>query len=153
MINIVLHEPQIPQNVGNIVRTCKSTASVLHLIEPMGFTLDDKKLKRAGLDYWHDMDIRLHENWEAFRAANPGARLWLMTTHGKRLYHEADFRGGDYLVFGKETAGLPSSLREEYPAQTLRIPMVKDNRSLNLSNAVALTLYEALRQGGFEALG
>jgi len=152
MIHIVLHEPEIPQNAGNIVRTCKSTGSVLHLIEPMGFKIEDKKLKRAGLDYWHDMDIRMHESFAAFCEANPGARLWLMTTHGGRFYHQAEYRDGDYLVFGKETAGLPLDIRGQYPGRCLRIPMVRDNRSLNLSNAVAITLYEALRQGGFAGL-
>ena len=151
-MNIVLHEPEIPQNAGNIVRTCKSTGSVLHLIEPMGFKIEDKKLKRAGLDYWHDMDIRTHKNFEAFCDANPSARLWLMTTHGEAFYHQAEYRDGDYLVFGKETAGLPLSIRKKYPHSCLRIPMVQDNRSLNLSNAVAITLYEALRQSDFSCL-
>ncbi|MCL2081997.1 MAG: tRNA (uridine(34)/cytosine(34)/5-carboxymethylaminomethyluridine(34)-2'-O)-methyltransferase TrmL [Oscillospiraceae bacterium] len=152
MIHIVLHEPEIPQNTGNIVRTCKSTGSVLHLIEPMGFAVQDKKLKRAGLDYWHDMDIRTHENFNSFSQTNRGARLWLLSTHGNIPYHQAEYRDGDYLVFGKETAGLPSVLREQYPGQCLRIPMLKDNRSLNLSNAVAIVLYEALRQNGFMGL-
>ena len=152
MMHIVLYEPEIPQNCGNIVRTCKSTGSVLHLIEPMGFKIDDKKLKRAGLDYWHDMDIRIHKNFTAFCEANPGVRLWLMTTHGRRFYHQAEYRDGDYLVFGKETAGLPLPVREQYSDCCLRIPMVQDNRSLNLSNAVAITLYEALRQTGFAYL-
>ena len=152
MMHIVLHEPEIPQNTGNIVRTCKSTGSVLHLIEPMGFVIEDRNLKRAGLDYWHDMDIRIHKSFDAFRGANPGARLWLMTTRGGRLYHQAEYRDGDYLVFGKETAGLPLDIRERYPGQCLRIPMAGDNRSLNLSNAVAIVLYEALRINGFEGL-
>ena len=148
-MNIVLVEPEIPQNTGNIVRTCKSTGSVLHLIEPLGFVIEDKKLKRAGLDYWHDMDIRIHKNFAAFCAANPGARLWLFTTHGKKHYHQAEYREGDYLVFGKETAGLPEDIKSQYPENCLRIPMVRDNRSLNLSNAAAIVLYEALRQNGF----
>jgi len=152
MLHIVLHEPEIPQNVGNIVRTCKSTGSVLHLIEPMAFEIEDKKLKRAGLDYWHDMDIRIHKSFAAFLDANPGARIWLIETHGNRFYNQANFKDGDYLVFGKETAGLPLNICENYFKRCLRIPMVKDNRSLNLSNAVAITLYEALRQIGFDCL-
>ena len=151
-MNVVLHEPEIPQNTGNIVRTCKSTGSALHLVEPMGFAIEDKKLKRAGLDYWQGMGIRIYKDFEAFSEANPDARLWLLTTHGNRLYHQAEYSDGDFLVFGKETAGLPLSIRERYPDNCLRIPMVKDNRSLNLSNAVAITLYEALRQKGFVCL-
>jgi len=152
MMHIVLFEPEIPQNTGNIVRTCKSTGSVLHLIEPMGFTIEDKKLKRAGLDYWHDMDIRIHKDYPAFCKANPDARLWIMTTHGSIQYHQAEYHDEDFLVFGKETGGLPLEIRQQYPDRCLRIPMVKDNRSLNLSNAVAITLYEALRQNGFTEL-
>ena len=152
MMHIVLHEPDIPQNTGNIVRTCKSTGSVLHLIEPLGFVIEDKKLKRAGLDYWHGMDIRIHSNFEAFCNANPRARLWLIETSGTVHYHQAEYKDGDYLVFGKETAGLPLDIREQYRERCLRIPMSKDNRSLNLSNAAAIVLYEALRQNGFLCL-
>ena len=152
MMHVVLHEPEIPQNTGNIVRTCKSTGSVLHLIEPMGFTIEDKGLKRAGLDYWHDMDIRIHESFSCFCEVNPDVRLWLLTTHGDTFYHQVKFQAGDYLVFGKETAGLPVSIREKYPTHCLRVPMVKDNRSLNLSNTVAIVLYEALRQNNHEGL-
>jgi tRNA (cytidine/uridine-2'-O-)-methyltransferase len=152
LIHVVLHEPEIPQNTGNIVRTCKSTGSVLHLIEPLGFLIEDKKLKRAGLDYWYDMDIRIHNNFDSFRGANPDARLWLVETHGDILYHQVEYRDGDYLIFGKETAGLPLSICEQFPKQCVRVPMVKDNRSLNLSNTVAIVLYEALRQTGFSSL-
>ena len=152
MMHIVLHEPEIPQNTGNVVRTCKSTGSVLHLIEPLGFVIEDKKLKRAGLDYWHDMDIRIHKDFASFCIANPNMRLWLIETNGKRFYSQADFKDGDYLIFGKETAGLPMNIREQYSDSCLRIPMVKDNRSLNLSNAAAIVLYEALRQTGFSSL-
>jgi len=152
MMHVVLHEPEIPQNTGNIVRTCKSTGSVLHLIEPMGFVIEDKKLKRAGLDYWYDMDIRVHNDFSTFCDANPGARLWLFTTYGEKYYHQAEYRDGDYLVFGKETGGLPISIRDQYLNCCLRVPMVKDNRCLNLSNAVAIVLYEALRQTEFEGL-
>ena len=152
MTHIVLYEPEIPQNTGNIVRTCKSTGSVLHLIEPLGFLIEDKKLKRAGLDYWHDMDIRVHKDFEAFLVANPDPRIWLVETYGDIYYSQVEYRDGDYLVFGKETAGLPLSVREQFPGRCVRIPMVKDNRSLNLSNSVAIVLYEALRQNGFSAL-
>jgi len=152
MFHVVLHEPEIPQNTGNIVRTCKATGSVLHLIEPCGFAINDRKLKRAGLDYWHDMDIRVHRDWSAFLAACPDAKLWLIETQGKAAYHEAGFNDGDCLVFGKETAGLPKPIQDAYPQNTLRVPMTPDNRSLNLSNTVALTLYEALRQNGFPGL-
>ena len=149
MMNIVLHEPEIPQNTGNIVRTCKSTGSVLHLIKPLGFVIEDKKLKRAGLDYWNDMDIRIYNDFQDFSYSNPEARLWLVETSGNVHYHQAKYDDGDYLVFGKETSGLPLDLREQYFNRCLRLPMVKDNRSLNLSNAVAIVLYEALRQNGF----
>ncbi|MCL2351812.1 MAG: tRNA (uridine(34)/cytosine(34)/5-carboxymethylaminomethyluridine(34)-2'-O)-methyltransferase TrmL [Firmicutes bacterium] len=152
MMHVVLHEPEIPQNTGNIVRTCKSTGSVLHLIEPLGFVIEDKKLKRAGLDYWHDMDIRIHGDFQDFCSANPGARLWLAETSGNIQYHEVRYRDGDFLVFGKETAGLPPYMRDMYAERCVRVPMVKDNRSLNLSNAVAIVLYEALRQNGFPGL-
>ena len=150
MMHVVLFEPEIPQNTGNIVRTCKSTGSVLHLIEPMGFTIDNIKLKRAGLDYWHGMDIRIHKNFTAFHEANPKANIWLLTTHGSRYYHQIEYKDGDYLIFGKETAGLPATIKEQHADRCLRIPMVKDNRSLNVSNAVAITLYETLKQNSFE---
>jgi len=151
-VNIVLYRPEIPQNTGNIARTCASTGSVLHLIRPMGFEIDDKKLKRAGLDYWHSLDIRYHDGFEAFlRAENP-ARVWLLTTKASQLYTDADFTPGDFLVFGRETAGLPEELHKLYPDTRLRVPMTPENRSLNLANAVALVLYEALRQQGFVGL-
>lgn len=149
MMHIVLHMPEIPQNTGNIVRTCKVTGSVLHLIKPLGFMIDNAKLKRAGLDYWHEMDIRIHDCWGDFIAGEAPGRVWLFTTKAKKLYTEVAFAGSDYLVFGRETAGLPEDIRNEYPENCLRIPMLGDERSLNLSNAVALSLYEALRQNGF----
>lgn len=159
MMHIVLHEPEIPQNTGNIVRTCSATGSVLHLIEPMGFKIDDKKLKRAGLDYWFGMDIRIHPCFSFFRekereaernASGKPMSLWLFTTKAEKMYHEAQFADGDYLVFGKETAGLPAAIRDAYPDRCLRLPMLPDTRSLNLSNAVAVALYEALRQQKFK---
>ena len=151
-MHIVLYEPEIPQNTGNIVRTCKSTGSVLHLIEPLGFVIEDKKLKRAGLDYWYDMDIRIYRDFGDFCCANPNARLWLVETSGSVHYNRVKYSAGDYLVFGKETSGLPIDIRDQYSEHCIRIPMVKDNRSLNLSNAVAIVLYEALRQNGFSDL-
>ena len=151
-MHIVLHEPEIPQNTGNIVRTCKSTGSVLHLIEPLGFEIKDKKVRRAGLDYWSDVDIRIHKSFPAFCDANPLARLWLFTAHAGKYYHQVEYRDGDYLVFGKESVGLPLSIRDQYLNCCLRVPMVKDNRSLNLSNVVAVVLYEALRQTKFQGL-
>ena len=152
MFHIVLHEPEIPQNTGNIVRTCKATGSVLHLIEPMGFAIDDRKLKRAGLDYWHGMDIRIHKNFEAFLAANPAARLWLLTTKGAAAYHTAGFKAGDCLLFGKETAGLPEELLYANRGACVRIPMIPGARSLNLSNSVAVVAYEAMRQQDFAGM-
>ena len=151
-MHIVLHEPEIPQNTGNIARTCRCTDSALHLIEPMGFELKDKKFRRAGCDYWHDVDIRIHNNFSTFCDVNPGARLWLFTAHCEKYYHQVEYRDGDYLVFGKESVGLPLSIRDQYLNLCLRVPMVKGNRSLNLSNAVAIVLYEALRQTEFERL-
>ena len=149
MIHIALHEPQIPQNTGNIVRTCSATGSVLHLIEPLGFKIEDKQLKRAGLDYWHGMDIRIHPDFDAFLRDIEGKTLWLFTTKGSRSYHEVEYAGGDCLLFGKETAGLPEHIRAATPDQCLRLPMLPDTRSLNLSNSVAVALYEVLRQTGF----
>jgi len=118
----------------------------------MGFEIKDKKLKRAGCDYWYDVDIRIHNNFSAFCDANPAARLWLFTAHGNKRYHQVEYRDGDYLVFGKESVGLPLSIRDQYLNHCLRVPMVKDNRSLNLSNVVAVVLYEALRQTEFKGL-
>ncbi|MDR0324856.1 MAG: tRNA (cytidine(34)-2'-O)-methyltransferase [Oscillospiraceae bacterium] len=148
-MHIALHEPQIPQNTGNVVRTCSATGSVLHLIEPLGFTIDDSRLKRAGLDYWHGMDIRVHPGFDAFLRDIAGRTLWLFTTKGSRPYHEARFSDGDCLVFGKETEGLPEAIRAAYPEHCLRLPMLPGTRSLNLSNSVAVALYEALRQQAF----
>jgi len=152
MMHVVLHEPEIPQNTGNIVRTCKATGAVLHLIEPLGFIISDKKLKRAGLDYWHEMDIRVYRDFGDFEAKNPAARLWLVETTGEGNYTEAAFSDGDYLLFGKETAGLPAEMCAQFRENCIRVPMVADNRSLNLSNTVAIVLYEALRQTGFAGL-
>jgi tRNA (cytidine/uridine-2'-O-)-methyltransferase len=167
MIHIALFEPEIPQNTGNIVRTCSATGSVLHLIEPLGFSVDDRSLKRAGLDYWHGMDIRIHPDFNAFQLDFESSRVprpqppsgaaarcccWPFEPQGSRLYHEADFADGDCLLFGKETAGLPESILSLYPGRCLRLPMLPGARSLNLSNSVAVALYEALRQTGFKGM-
>lgn len=144
-MNIVLVEPEIPQNTGNIARTCKATGSVLHIVKPMGFTIDDKKLKRAGLDYWHELDIRYYENIDEFFEKCPG-NYYFCTTKAKLRHSDPVFRDGDYLVFGKETHGLPEPLLKDHYDTCIRIPMAEGARSLNLSNSVAIVLYEALRQ-------
>lgn len=147
-INIVLHEPEIPQNTGNIARTCAATGSRLHIIKPMGFEIDDKKLKRAGLDYWHMLSITYYENLEDFFSKNPG-NYYFCSTKAPCSYTEVQFSDNDYLVFGKETKGLPETLLSANLDKCIRIPMAKDARSLNLSNSVAIVVYEALRQTGF----
>ena len=150
-MNIVLVEPEIPPNTGNVARLCAATGTALHLIEPLGFKLDDAQLKRAGLDYWRHVQWHRWPNWTAFHRQLPvGARLWLIESKGPRHYAEARYQSGDYLVFGRETAGLPPEIIAQHPGCWLRIPMFdKHVRSLNLSNCVALVLYEALRQQGF----
>ncbi len=150
-MNIVLVEPEIPPNTGNVARLCAATRTTLHLIEPFGFKLDDAQLKRAGMDYWQQVHWHRWKSWNVFAAGlPPEARLWWVESGGSRHYTEADFAGEDYLVFGRETAGLPRVLLEENHGRWLRIPMFNpDARSLNLSNCVALVLYEALRQQGF----
>lgn len=152
MFHIVLVEPEIPQNTGNIARTCAATGCVLHLVEPLGFVIDDKKLKRAGLDYWHLLDIRTYPDLETFWEKNAGGTYYYLSTKAPRAYTEAVFRDGDYLLFGKETRGLPESVLAEHPERCLRIPMREGARSLNLSNSVAVTVFEALRQTDFAGL-
>ena len=152
MVHIVLLEPEIPANTGNIGRSCVATGSVLHLIEPLGFQINDKMLKRAGLDYWDKLDVRLYEDFDDFLRKNPGARLYMATTKARRTYADVSYEDDCYLVFGKESAGIPEELLLRYPETAVRIPMVKENRSLNLSNAVSIILYEALRQQGFGQL-
>ena len=152
MMHIVLDRPEIPQNTGNIARTCAATGAKLHLIKPLGFELSDKYLKRAGLDYWHMMTYEVNENWADFLAANPGANLHFASTKAPRSYSEAVYGPDDYLVFGRETKGLDEALLAENYDRCVRIPMVPDARSLNLSNSVAIVLYEALRQQGFPGL-
>lgn len=152
MLHIVLVEPEIPQNTGNIARTCAATGCVLHLIEPLGFAIDDKRMKRAGLDYWHLLDVRMYKNLSEFFEKNPSGRYFYATTKAPHAYHEVEYRDGDYLLFGKETKGLPESLLIEHPERCVRIPMREGARSLNLSNSVAVIAFEALRQTGFENL-
>ena len=150
-MNIVLVEPEIPPNTGNVARLCAATRTALHLIEPLGFKLDDAQLKRAGMDYWRQVEWRRWKSWQAFADKLPAhARLWFIESNGPKLYTEAEFAPDDYLVFGRETAGLPKSLLEQNREHWLRIPMFNDqSRSLNLSNCCALVLFEALRQRGF----
>lgn len=152
MLNIVLVEPEIPQNCGNIARTCAATGSRLHLIHPLGFDVSEKAVKRAGLDYWHLVDVREYANLEDFFEKNPVEQMWCLSTKAPRSYTEADFQDGCYLFFGKETKGLPEDFLEKHRDSCVRLPMRREARSLNLSNAVAITVYEALRQLDFPGL-
>ena len=152
MLNIVLVEPEIPQNCGNIARTCAATGSRLHLIRPLGFDISDKAVKRAGLDYWHLVEVRYYENLEDFFAKNDVRQMWCLSTKAPRCYTEAHYEDGCYLFFGKETKGLPEDFLREHFEECVRIPMREDARSLNLSNAVAVTVFEALRQLSFPGL-
>ena len=151
-INIILHEPEIPQNTGNIARTCAATGASLHLIRPLGFTIDDKKLKRAGLDYWDQLDITYYDNWEDFCQKHPDITVWFFSTKAPRAYTEIKYPEETWLMFGKETKGLPEDLLYANPATTVRIPMRDKLRSLNLSNSVAIAVYEVLRQHHFDGL-
>lgn len=154
MLNIVLVEPEIPQNCGNIARTCAATGSTLHLVRPLGFDISDRAVKRAGLDYWHLVKIFDYENLEELFRLHPeaAAQAWLTTTKAPRSYQEAVFTKDSWLFFGKETAGLPLPFRERFYDRCIRLPMVPGARSLNLSNTVAVCVYEALRQTGFSNL-
>ena len=152
MIDIILLEPEIPMNTGNIARTCACTGARLHLIKPLGFDISDRAVKRAGLDYWQYVDISVYENIEEFFAKNGDENLWLATTKAPQSYDKADLSGDVKLLFGKETAGLPEYLREKYRQRCIRIPMAGPVRSLNLANSVAILCYEALRQQGFPGL-
>lgn len=149
MFHIVLVEPEIPQNTGNIARSCVVTGSSLHLVRPLGFSLDDAHLKRAGLDYWKDLDVTLYDHFTEVEQAHPNARFHLLSTHATRAYTDVSYCDGDFLVFGKETAGLGSALLSRRADDAVRIPMQPLQRSLNLSNSVAIVLYEALRQCDF----
>ena len=150
--NIVLLEPEIPANTGNIGRTCVATGTRLHLIEPLGFRLSEKDLKRAGMDYWPQLDVTTYVNYEDFLKKNPGARPYMATTKGPRVYTEAQFEPDCYIMFGKESAGIPEEILLENQERAIRIPMLGNTRSLNLSNSVAIVLYEALRQNDFPGM-
>lgn len=152
LLNIVLVEPEIPQNCGNIARTCAATGARLHLIRPLGFDISEKAVRRAGLDYWHLVEVFDYENLDDFFARNDVREMWCLSTKAPRCYTEAQYHDGCYLFFGKETKGLPESFLNDHYESCVRIPMVENTRSLNLSNAVAITTYEALRQTGFPNL-
>ena len=152
MLNIVLFEPEIPANTGNIGRTCVATNTRLHLIEPLGFKLNEKKLKRAGMDYWNDLDVTTYINYEDFLEKNPNAKIYMATTKAKNVYTEVQYEPDCYIMFGKESAGIPEEILVDHPDECVRIPMVGDIRSLNLGNSVAVVLYEALRQNNFAGM-
>ena len=152
ILNIVMVEPEIPQNTGNVARTCAATGARLHLVGPMGFKIDDKKLKRAGLDYWHFLDITYYENIDDFFEKTKGGTYFLFSTKGTHRHSDVEYPDNCYLLFGKETKGLPEELLMKYPENTLRIPMIDEARSLNLSNSVAVAAYEVLRQWDFPEL-
>lgn len=148
-MNIVLLEPEMPANTGNIGRTCTATGTTLHLIEPLGFQINDKMLKRAGLDYWDKLDVRIYRDFDDFLKKNPGAKIYMATTKARRTYCEVSYEPDCYIMFGKESAGIPEEILVEHEDTAVRIPMNEEIRSLNLSNSVAIVLYEALRQNKF----
>ena len=148
-MNIVLHEPEIPANTGNIGRTCVATGTSLHLIKPLGFSLDEKHLRRAGMDYWRDLDLHVYENFQDFLDKNPGAKIYMATTKAHQNYSDVSYEPDCFLMFGKESAGIPEEILVDYEDTCVRIPMKENIRSLNLSNSVAVLLYEALRQNDF----
>lgn len=148
-MNILLHEPEIPSNTGNIGRTCAATGSSLHLIEPLGFSLSEKALKRAGMDYWSSLDVHTYINWQDFLAKKPGANIWFATTKARQVYTDVSYGPDDYLMFGRESGGIPEEILKDQPERCIRIPMIGESRSLNLANSVAIVLYEALRQNQF----
>lgn len=152
MINIVLHEPEIPSNTGNIGRTCVAANARLHLIEPLGFKMDEKHLKRAGLDYWDKLDVRRYINYQDFLEKNPNADVFFATTKARHTYCDVEYPDECFIMFGKESAGIPEEILKDNPEKCIRIPMVNDIRSLNLSNSVAIVLYEALRQHSFYSM-
>ena len=152
MLNIVLFEPEIPQNTGNIGRTCVATNTRLHLIEPLGFRLDEKSLRRAGMDYWKDLDVTTYTNFDEFMEKNPDAKIYMATTKAPNVYSEVSYEPDCYIMFGKESAGIPEEILVHHKENSIRIPMVGDIRSLNLSNSVAIVLYEALRQNNFTGM-
>ncbi len=151
-MNIVLLEPEIPQNTGNIGRTCVATGTKLHLIEPMGFRITEKALKRAGMDYWEKLDVTIYDNYEDFLQKNPGAKIYMATTKAPQKYDDVAYEPDCYIMFGKESAGIPEDILVEHQETAIRIPMNPEIRSLNLSNSVAIVLYEALRQNDFSGM-
>jgi tRNA (cytidine/uridine-2'-O-)-methyltransferase len=151
-MNIVLHQPEIPQNTGNIGRTCVATGTALHLIEPLGFRLGEKELRRAGMDYWEKLNVTRYIDYADFKAQHPEARIWYATTKARKSYCDVSFGMDDYIMFGKESAGIPEEILVDNEEYCIRIPMGEDIRSLNLSNSVAIVLYEALRQNNFAGL-
>ena len=151
-MNIVLHEPEIPANTGNIGRTCVATGTSLHLIKPLGFDISDKAVRRAGMDYWKELDLHVYENFEEFVEKNPGARIYMATTKARKAYTEVEYKENDFIMFGKESAGIPEEILVKYEDTSVRIPMIGEIRSLNLSNSVSIILYEALRQQDFEGM-
>jgi tRNA (cytidine/uridine-2'-O-)-methyltransferase len=151
-MNVVLLEPEIPANTGNIGRTCVATGTKLHLIEPLGFKINDKQLKRAGLDYWKDLDVTIYSSYEDFLSRNPGAKIYMATTKAEHAYTHVSYEPDCFIMFGKESAGIPEEILLQNQENTIRIPMVGDIRSLNLSNSVCIILYEALRQNNFEGM-
>ncbi|GMQ56165.1 tRNA (uridine(34)/cytosine(34)/5-carboxymethylaminomethyluridine (34)-2'-O)-methyltransferase TrmL [Vallitalea sediminicola] len=148
-MNILLHEPEIPYNTGNIGRTCVASGTALHLIKPLGFFIDEKSVKRAGLDYWDKLELYLYEDFDDFIRKNPNATIYMATTKAKKTYAEVTYEKDSFIMFGKESAGIPEDILVKYPDTSIRIPMEPDIRSLNLSNAVAIVLYESLRQQNF----
>ncbi len=148
-MHIILHQPEIPANTGNIGRTCVATGTSLHLIEPLGFRLDEKSVKRAGMDYWEHLDVERYINYQEFCKKHPDAKVWMATTKAKHIYTEVSFSPDDYIMFGRESGGIPEEILVENEETCIRIPMMEQIRSLNLSNSVAIVLYEALRQNGF----
>ena len=152
MLNIVLLEPEMPANTGNIGRTCVATGTRLHLIRPLGFHLNEKMLKRAGLDYWEQLDVSIYDDYQDFLIKNPNAKIYMATTKAHKVYTEVEFESDDYIMFGKESAGIPESILIDNEDTCIRIPMIGEIRSLNLSNSVAIVLYEALRQHQFESM-
>ena len=152
MLNIVLHEPEMPANTGNIGRTCVAAGARLHLIEPLGFQINEKQLKRAGLDYWDKLDVTIYDDFNDFLEKNPGAKIYMATTKSKQKYTDVNYEEDAYIMFGKESAGIPEEILLDYKETAVRIPMFPEIRSLNLSNSVAIVLYEALRQHNFETM-
>lgn len=148
-MHIILHQPEIPANTGNIGRTCAASGSSLHLIEPLGFRLDEKSVKRSGMDYWEQLDVTRYINYQEFLEKHPGARIWMASTKAKKIYTEVSYGMDDFIMFGKESGGIPEEILVENEENCIRIPMLEQIRSLNLSNSVAIVLYEALRQNGF----